>query len=164
MKKDVVTNRTPRKWNIPLTYPPKIQPAKEGTIDQTIMSGVKYSIGDLIRFFDWSGKPYRSKWVWVIPNYRKLIHIEELEINKLGIKKIASHSIGDIPSIIKPLNKTLFWEDLDFLAKLDGIKPATGLETKRILEVKNGKAFTMETERYQLIKWEGAKKSSEAFE
>ena len=54
--------RARRKWNIPLTYEPKIEPVKRGDCTQTIRPGRKFAVGDLVRFYVWKGRPYWSKW------------------------------------------------------------------------------------------------------
>lgn len=51
-----------RKRILPLTYPPKVGPVREGKYTQTIRPGRKFRIGDLVMFHGWEGKPYRSKW------------------------------------------------------------------------------------------------------
>ena len=59
-----------RKWNLSLTYEPKIQPVIDGTCTQTIRTVGKAgrkSVGDLISFHGWQGRPYRSSWSWRMP-------------------------------------------------------------------------------------------------
>jgi len=51
--------RVTRKWNLPLTYGPKIAGVLDGTIRQTIRVGRKFSPGDLVSFHGWSGRRIR---------------------------------------------------------------------------------------------------------
>lgn len=54
-------------YNLPLTYPPKIEPVKRRECHQTIRKlnqSKPKNIGDDIRFHTWAGKPYYSKWDW----------------------------------------------------------------------------------------------------
>jgi hypothetical protein len=117
-----------KKWNIPLTYEPKIQPVINGTIRQTIRTGTKFSVGDLIRFYTWQGKPYRSKRT-TITEYVPLTEVIPCEIYEPGMW-IDPISCG------KPSGK-YWWTDLDWLAALDGIVPATGKELANVLSGKN---------------------------
>jgi len=48
--------RKPRKWNLPLTYEPKIPGVIDGTIQQTIRVGRKFRVGDLVSFHGWEGQ------------------------------------------------------------------------------------------------------------
>jgi len=50
-----------------LTYKPKIEAVKAGTIRQTVRlkrSSVEMREGDKLILHTWAGKPYRSKWDW----------------------------------------------------------------------------------------------------
>lgn len=50
-----------------LTYKPKIDGVKSGTIRQTVRlqrSGPDMKKGDKLILHTWAGKPYRSKWDW----------------------------------------------------------------------------------------------------
>ena len=53
-----------RKLVMSLTYPPKIEPVKDGRCTQTIRKGRKVAEGDEILFHGWAGLPRRSKWSW----------------------------------------------------------------------------------------------------
>jgi hypothetical protein len=74
----------PRKWNIPLTYAPKIPGVLNGSIWQTIRVGRKYRVGDLVSFHGWSGQPYRSKWSFRTP-YFPLVMARPIRIRPGGI-------------------------------------------------------------------------------
>ena len=109
--------RKPRKWNIPLTYEPKIAGVRDGTIRQTIRAGAKYRIGDLVSFHGWSGRPYRSPWSFRTP-YCSLIQVIPITIYPSGI---------EAPGEVRR------WDLLDEIARLDGIEPPTGEALCRVL-------------------------------
>ena len=114
-----------RKWNIPLTYAPKIAGVLAGSIRQTIRTGRKFSPGDLVSFHGWSGRPYRSPWSFRTP-YFPLTQVIPIVIFEGGI---ADPSWGWM--------EFLPWSDLDDLARLDGIEPPTGAELYRVLSALN---------------------------
>ncbi len=107
----------PRKWNIPLTYAPKIPGVLNGSIWQTIRAGRKYRVGDLVSFHGWSGRPYRSPWSFRTP-YAALKAVIPITILTDGI---------EAPREFRP------WSLLDGIARLDGIEPPTGAELYRVL-------------------------------
>jgi hypothetical protein len=115
-----------RKWNLPLTYKPKIQPVIDGTIRQTIRPIGKNLItkeaGDLIRFYIWTGTPYRSKRN-TITEYTPLKEALPLTIYPKGI---------EFPSSLEGVDYA-FWNDLDTLAAWDGIVPPTGEALRDVL-------------------------------
>ena len=106
-----------RKWNLPLTYAPKIPGVLDGTIRQTIRVGRKFSPGDLVSFHGWSGRPYRSTWSFRTP-YAALKAVIPITIYPGGIE-----APGEIRS----------WGLLDGIARLDGIEPPTGEALCRVL-------------------------------
>ncbi|MFA5409888.1 MAG: hypothetical protein WC343_14035, partial [Bacilli bacterium] len=106
-----------RKWNLPLTYAPKIPGVLDGTIRQTIRVGRKFSPGDLVSFHGWSGRPYRSTWSFRTP-YAALKAVIPITIYPGGIE-----APGEIRS----------WGLLDEIARLDGIEPPTGEALCRVL-------------------------------
>lgn len=111
-----------RKWNIPLTYAPKIQPVIDGTCRQTIRTGRKFSVGDLIRFYTWAGRPYHSKRT-TITEYMQIVELEGVVIIPEGLVR-AGYLLHN-------------WPDMDILAYLDGIVPPTGAALKEVLMSKN---------------------------
>lgn len=121
--------RIPRKWNISLTYEPKIEAVKAGTCTQTIRiigkSGPK-QVGDLVSFHGWQGRPYHSPWSWRMP-YMEITAAATILIFEWGIEN--------------PQNsfETHSWSELDSLAALDGIVPPTGEALRDVLISKNGK-------------------------
>ncbi len=113
--------RKPRKWNIPLTYEPKIAGVRDGTIRQTIRVGRKFSPGDLVSFHGWSGRPYRSPWSFRT-EYYPLTTARNIRIVPGGIV---------FPG---PLHEEYYaWRALDDLAARDGIEPTTGEALCRVL-------------------------------
>ena len=106
-----------RKFNLPLTYKPKIPGVIEGSIRQTIRPGRKFSPADLVAFHGWEGIPYRSKWSFRTP-YTSLIEVLDIEIETRGI--------------LLPSGRAR-WAELDTLARLDGIDPPTGEGLKNVL-------------------------------
>jgi len=110
-----------RKWNIPLTYAPKIAGVLAGSIRQTIRTGRKFSPGDLVSFHGWEGKPYRSKWSFRTP-YAPLKDVIPITIRADGVETSRE---------FRP------WHLLDGIARLDGIEPPTGAELYRVLSALN---------------------------
>lgn len=130
----------PHHYNLPLTYPPKLTPVKNKQCRQTIRLGNKKKVGDYVRFFTWSGKPYRSKRVWVMEEYQPLVMVRNIIILPSGI--IMTVVNNDFP--VNPLPKNVYaratlwtWDQLDWLATLDGISPTTGIELGKVLMGKN---------------------------
>lgn len=111
-----------KKYNIPLTYEPKIPKVLSGECTQTIRIGRKFQVGDLISFHGWEGKPYRSKWSFRTPYY---------EINQIFGATIFTDGIAR--SISDEIGCLWGWASLDDLAELDGIEPPTGEELGRVL-------------------------------
>jgi len=112
-----------RKWNLPLTYEPKIQPVIDGTIRQTIRPKRKFSVGDLIRFYTWQGRPYWSKRT-TITEYVEIKTTIPLMIFPNGF-------YYDIPS-----DRTLAWWGSIYgqaLAELDGIISPSGRHLGEVL-------------------------------
>jgi hypothetical protein len=106
-----------RKWNLPLTYGPKIAGVCDGSIRQTIRVGRKFHVGDLVSFHGWSGRPYRSTWSFRTP-YAALKAVIPITIRADGI---------EAPREFRS------WGLLDEIARLDGIEPPTGEALCRVL-------------------------------
>ena len=135
-----------RKWNISLTYEPKIEPVRKGEITQTIRiigkSGPKRE-GDLISLHGWKDRPYHSSWSWRMP-YKKITEAISCEIYDAGM--------WIDPLWCKKTSGKFWWSDLDWLAALDGIVPATGEELKNVLSVKNALSNCYGKDA-QIIRW-----------
>ena len=125
-----------RKWNLPLTYKPKIIPVYDGLITQPIRTGRKYAVGDLVAFHGWEGIPYRSNWSFRT-EYFPLIEVVDI---------ILDYEHG----IITSFGNCLGWKDLDYLAELDGIDPPTGIALRGVLFGLNNKQNVVEA---QVLRW-----------
>jgi len=106
--------RPPRKWNLPLTYRPKIARVASGEIRQTIRPGLKYRVGDQVSFHGWEGRPYRSRWTGRT-QYYELIRVIDITLRPDGVQ---------VYYVVWPWNDPI----IDDLARLDGIDPPTGQE------------------------------------
>lgn len=135
-----------RKWNIALTYEPKIEPVKEGMCTQTIRvvgkKGHKKE-GDLVSFHGWKGRPHWSSWSWRIP-YKEIWMAERIQIIPTGF--LFYHN--------GKFQKEVFWDDYEMgdLAKKDYIDPPTGAALHDVLVGKNGKIPNQGYEA-QIIRW-----------
>lgn len=125
-----------RKWRLPLTYQPKIEPVMKGECRQTIrartvnkktgkMAPAK-QVGDLIMFFAWDGRPYWSKQI-PLTEYTPLLEVENVKIVPLGI---IFEKGGLVPWM---------YTYMDTIAARDGIVPPTGKTLCDVLVGKNGK-------------------------
>lgn len=106
-----------KKWNLSLTYLPKIPGVCDGSIRQTIRAGRKFGVGDLVSFHGWEGVPYRSKWSFRTPY----------------VPLVAAIPIQVYPGGIEVDEEYLPWASLDDLALLDGIDPPTGEALRGVL-------------------------------
>lgn len=159
---------TPRRLSLPLTYAPKIEPVKRGDCTQTIRivnytethpEGNHKRVGDLVRFFTWSGRPYHSKRVWVMEEYKPISYIKDITIVERGI--ICGFAPEELPSEQREdgsflTYKLWFWNELDWLAALDFISPPTGEALRDVLIGKNGKIPEDGVEA-QIIRWDYSK-------
>ncbi len=146
----------PRKWNIPLTYKPKIEAVVAGTCMQTIRSCtvskskkhpgliIRKNEGDLIRFYRWTGRPYWSK-PEPITKYMTIREVINVKIYPDGFSGLIEwRDNGEW--ILTP------WEHLEYLADKDGIIPPTGEALRDVLISKNGK-IPKEGIEAQIIRW-----------
>ena len=143
-----------RKWRLPLTYQPKIEPVLLGTCRQTIRIRTKNKktgklsprkeVGDLIRFFLWSGRPYWSKQI-DLTEYEPLKEALDIRIFPDGF--VREHLPNHDGQII-PWRST----DAESLAVLDGIVPPTGAALHDVLISKNGK-IPAEGLEAQILRW-----------
>jgi hypothetical protein len=132
-----------RKWNLALTYEPKIQPVRDGTCRQTIRpigKGPAKQVGDLISFHGWQGRPYHSSWSWRTP-YTPITIAKSCLIRDEGIDNLKFQGEFGLWD----------WEELDALAEIDGIVPPTGIALRDVLMSKNKiPAIGIEA---QIIRW-----------
>jgi hypothetical protein len=138
-----------RKWNLPLTYQPKIHPVEMGNCRQTIRilkpGKPKKQINDLIRFYTWKGTPYRSERE-TITEYTTITYAELIIINPTGIK---------FPNKWDWTNHCVFytWDSSGayLLASWDGIVPPAGEALRDVLFSKN--KIPKEGIEAQIIRW-----------
>ena len=126
-----------RKWNLPLTYEPKIEPVKRGDCTQTIRTGRKFKVGDLVRYFTWSGRPYWSKWIF-LTGYMPIYLARDITLFPWGFRIVNDFHWN-------------YWET-DQIARWDGIVPPTGEALRDVLISKNGK-IPAEGVEAQIIRW-----------
>ena len=128
-----------RKHVMAITYPPKIEPVKDGRCTQTIRAarkGRKVSAGDEILFHGWAGRPYRSKWDW--RKRVKVYEVIDIEISAEGML------------IEGTLHAWTSWYP-GRLAEYDFIDPPTGEALRDVLFGLNGAPGG--PEEYQIIRW-----------
>ena len=141
-----------RKWRLPLTYQPKVEPVLLGTCRQTIRVLTKNKKtgklaprkqeGDLIRFFLWTGRPYWSKQI-NLTEYEPLTEVHNIIIhNSSGIMGLANYGF--------PIRWNSIWADE--IAARDAIVPPTGEALRDVLIGKNGK-IPAEGIEAQILRW-----------
>ena len=128
-----------RKWRLPLTYQPKVEPVLLGTCRQTIRTGRKKQVGDLIRFFLWTGRPYWSKQI-DLTEYEPLVEVLNIKIVPIGI---IFERGGLVPWTFMEMGR---------IAKLDAINPPTGAALRDVLIGKNGK-IPVDGIEAQILRW-----------
>lgn len=127
-----------KKYNLALTYEPKIAAILAGDCSQTIRIGGKFSVGDQVSFHGWEGKPYRSKWSFRTP-YFTLKEVINGQIYPWGLCLSSKYEHR--------------WDcsKTDEIAKLDGIVPPTGIELGNVLNRLNKIPVTGAW--MQIIRW-----------
>ena len=142
----------PRDWNLPLTYPPKIEPVKRGECTQTIRfctiskskkhpgKIIRKQVGDRVRFYRWTGRPYWSHPEY-ITDYMKIIIADNVVVYPEGILWVIE-------------NDRIEWahEHMDYIARCDFIDPPTGEALRDVLIGKNGK-IPAEGAQAQILRW-----------
>jgi hypothetical protein len=114
-----------------LTYEEKIPDVLAGICDSTLRPQVgmsrgrkigkrsKRQVGDQLLLHGWKGVPYRSAW-----SFKVLAEIYKM------MPALISYRGAVIRSDEGMINYQ--WEELDWLAKIDGIRPATGLQMRNV--------------------------------
>ncbi|OPX65619.1 MAG: hypothetical protein A4E30_00290 [Methanomassiliicoccales archaeon PtaB.Bin215] len=130
--KNYLCKDAPKTHILSLTYKPKIEAVKAGTIRQTIRlkrSDVEKRPGDRLLLHTWAGLPYRSKWDW-----RLNVRIKEIIL--LWHDGSETWWVYDDSDFLKgraiqPAYHPTYDDFLAELAKRDGIVPPTrqGLES-----------------------------------
>ena len=138
----------PRKWNLPLTYAPKIEAVRNGKCMQTIrVTGkIPKKVGDVVSFHGYQngrGTP----WTWRTP-YWEIIEVINIWIFHDGL---LNQTVDD-PN--RPAPWLFKWEGeiCDHLAELDYINPPTGEALRDVLIGMNGK-IPLEGVEAQVIRW-----------
>ncbi len=139
----------PHKFNLPLTYAPKIEGVRNGTIRQTIRTGRRFAVGDHVSFHGWLGRPYFSKWSFRT-EYFRLTQVWDIFIEKGGIRWASPG--GYILDGEDGEWDCAWWSDLSALASLDGIRPPTGDALRDVLVGLNG-LKPGESVPAQVIRW-----------
>jgi len=126
-----------------MTYAPKVEGIKDGTIKQTIRvvnPNRPFQTHEKVIIHGWEGKPYRSPWSWRI----ETVIVEAGEFNAYA------SGVADVNDNFRFHT----WNSpvMDRIARLDGICPPTGMALKEVLEEFHGK-FTDEPIRFQIIRW-----------
>lgn len=136
-----MTPRKPRKWNLPLTYAPKIEAVRNGTCTQTIrITGkIPKKVGDLISLHGYEngrGTP----WTWRMP-YKEITEVIPMFVFGTGVKLFLA-------------NQWVYygWHQMNWIATLDGIVPPTGEALRDVLVGMNGK-IPEEGVEAQVIRW-----------
>jgi len=110
---------------IPMRYAPKLDAVFDGRCTQTIRKSCKFEAGQRRWVFEWSGKPYRSKW-----GRRMLV-----EIVSVGRVEMGEHAMcfkwADGRDLLR-----CTWESTqaDILAVKDHIDPPTGVALRNVLK------------------------------
>ena len=130
--------------NLPITYRPKADAVFAGTCDQSMRKGNKYAVGDALLIFEWTGKPYRSRW-----GRRLRAVVTETESVWLYHDGFVFPCHGTRPS---HWQGTTWWQEdaANQLAIEDGIVPPTGVALRATLMKLNGKDWQGE---YQIVHW-----------
>jgi len=148
-----------RSWNLPLTYPPKIEPVRKGECTQTIRfctiskskkhpgEIIRKQVGDRVRFYRWTGRPYWSHPEY-ITGYMEIATAIYCIIRVYGITFYDEWQPGVFQN---PCSSP--WESLNWLAELDCINPPTGEALRNVLIGKNGK-IPAEGAPAQILRWD----------
>ena len=119
--------------SVPLSYQPKLDAVFDGRCRQTIRMGRRYRPGDEVLFFEWTGRPYRSKW----GRRRRVTLTSALPIT-LRDDSYVLHVTDRARSALPALPVSWSWPEADGLASRDWIDPPTGEELRRVLESFHG--------------------------
>jgi hypothetical protein len=143
----------PRDWNLPLTYPPKIEPVRRGECTQTLRfctiskskkhpgKIIRKEVGDRVRFYRWTGRPYWSHPEY-ITGYMTLYNVKDCLVRDTGIDNLTFQGEFGLWD----------WGELDALAALDFIDPPTGEALRDVLIGKNVK-IPPEGALAQVLRW-----------
>jgi len=136
--------RKPRHHSMPMTCKDKLDRVFSGEIRQTIRRGERYQVGDTLTIFEWTGKPYRSKWGRRIES--KVRFVRPITIFDQGVE-FSNWWCGQI--------ERCGWNDKDLreLAKRDGVEPPTGVRLKEVLCAMHPDLDLKKGEVFQVVRW-----------
>ena len=123
---------------MPMSYPPKLDAVFAGECRQTIRRGTKYEVGDEVLIYQWSGKPYKSKWL-----RQKQVTLLQVHPIHFTEDRVFLHGY---PFVVR-------WGSnyMDYIAEKDYIDPPTGLGLKEVLKtLHKNKDWTGD---YQILRW-----------
>ena len=144
---------------ISMTYPPKIDGVRDGTIRQTIRAynpKFPFKLDDKLLIHGWSGKPYRSPWSWRISGVVKELDHLWVDSDIWALKDHYDLTHSGLATAIS------FWDTphhrIDKIAKVDGIDPPTGLGLKKVIEGFHGRLPDFfdpidKMREFQVIRW-----------
>ena len=151
-----------RDWNLPLTYPPKIEPVKRGDCKQTIRfctisKSKKYpgeiirkQVGDRVRFYRWTGRRYGSHPEY-ITGYMELVTVINCIVCPDTLERL--WPVGSAEAAMSgPHECRKPWKAYDCLAARDFIDPPTGEALRDVLIGKNSK-ISAEGAPAQILRW-----------
>lgn len=136
-----------------MTYQPKIEGVRNGTIRQTIRiynPKRPFKVGDKLLIHGWEGRMYRSPWSWRMEEVVKELDRLDCDSDVWVLWDNYDLKHEGFCSAVNPYECQ--HDVIDAIAKADGISPATGLELKNVLERYHGK-FTDKPVRFQVIRW-----------
>lgn len=122
-----------------ITYKPKIDAVFDGRCRQTIRLGRRYTVGDEVLIYEWTGRPRRSKW----GRRMRVTLTDAFNITLAG---------GGIGLEAFPDEGEYSWRSrlADAYAAQDFIDPPTGEELKRVLEAFHG---PLTGQPAQILRW-----------
>ena len=131
--------------SVPLSYKPKLDAVFSGACRQTIRLGRRYAVGDTVLFFEWTGRPRRSRWG------------RRITVKLTAVDKAILHPAGMAVLMGVAGWVTMPWDGCDgntiaTVAVADFIDPPTGEELKRVLEAFHG-PFPVEGVEAQILRW-----------
>jgi hypothetical protein len=137
-----------------MTYGPKIEGVRNGTIRQTIRRfnpKRPFEIGDKLLIHGWSGKPYRSLWNWRMEAVVK--ELDRLEVDD-DAWTLSDHQDLTHEGFCTACH---IWEQehprMVDIALADGIYPPTSRQLRAVLESFHGPFPEDDMMEFQVIRW-----------
>ena len=141
--------RKPRHHSMPMTCKDKLERVFSGEIRQTIRRGERYQVGDTLTIFEWTEKPYRSKWGRRLDEKVKVVFPILVTNAGVGVFNDSVVKNGLVRGTVVPWTS----DYLESLARMDGVKPANGMRLRKVLlemhpdmDLGNGEVF-------QVVRW-----------